>query len=1185
MMKSPTRSLPTCVLGGSLVVLLLACSCIAALALELLERPYIPATLLPASAHQATCKSLGGGAGWMVKTSGGDPYVQTNFAIEQLNAYWDYAVAIRYKSPAPRPDVVYQTGGEVKVCRLEVQSAGDGWRWAIGDLANREKPIEWLRLDFGTEADKNYRVGEVRLIRRDKGFDLDDSFALRSKGNDLKISQENSSSEWLLETTGADPYVMCEGLVEKIDPDKAYVLAFEYQASDEFDGFSFYYQTEDQEVHSQTGTGGPANGWVLYLHELSPGADGVGQGVRWLRIDTGTVEGQTIRIRNCRLLPATTELLQRTRIGEYAERIDSFGIGLTAVEPQQATVETVRHSGDASQSVVMSLYRHLDLDAETKRLGGDAPVPLGPRLVAGEGPHPDNHTVIRILSEYQLCEAQFLAYPPEVRGGVGVAATGDGFVAWPLACESTREIRVFDTYGGSRGRLIVPDDLAAPFSLVVADLAEEHPGDEVAVVSRYGDGEVVVLSLGGEVVDRYPLAEGTERRLVYLDGGLFSQDLSSGKVRHIAGRGKAIPDASEGLAIYPSGYTDRDYVLGGVEPLVSTLHVAKAGEVTTQDIGRMENILWVDPQEVHGGSEATWPKLADGQYIKNAKYNYLGSAQYWSPLVKSGDIVGKSHKEWVDWGEDAPFDLSSTHRVGLDDYTDGPPVVWSAGFSHRWHIRLTKALATQRDPETRLSRYLLLDRKNQPTGGGYFGDRLFDYGSQNFEQPELQKFYTACQGEFYRRLAPLYRENPEQTVAVEPNHENEIVSGHDSIGDYHPKSIEGFYHYLIARYGDLDGINRAMQTAFRADWFDAPRDLLRGSWDRYDIGNPYFRAWVEYTRVQVYRRVGTSYREALLAGFPPELIKCHQIPDRYVFGEMVGISEKEQRVSPIDWLLTTGAGFGYSRYGTFYEREENIGQGAHSSGYDGMLIGEYASLNASPEKALGQLLYLRDRGVSSLHVMWWPDWLDKGYNDAQHQALEQMLADHDTPKPGLAGGIGQLRPYEAAGYDIASLGTGEAHTGLLKSIRADGSFEGSVYTVPFHAHVGIEQVAAAETLSVGPKVQTLASCEEARQGCVVEIGFRVDSLADCDALQIETSLPQSAVALTELAGGQQIRVVYKIPVILEDVLEVSISTDQGTAKLSQIRVIQHQDQAINLTKGIMSGQRHRGGVTFDILQE
>ena len=216
---------------------------------------------------------------------------------------------------------------------------------------------------------------------------------------------------------------------------------------------------------------------------------------------------------------------------------------------------------------------------------------------------------------------------------------------------------------------------------------------------------------------------------------------------------------------------------------------------------------------------------------------------------------------------------------------------------------------------------------------------------------------------------------------------NEIVSGKNSIGDYNPENLQGFYHYLKSLYGNLIQINKIMGTQFTADFFDAPRDLFRGEWDDYNFENRFFSEWVEYNRIVVSRRVGTSYRECLLAGFPPEMIKSHQIPDSYVFKSIVGISEGQKRISPIDWLLTAGAGFGFSRYGTYYDREHNIGQGSYSSGFDNMLIGEYASLIGSPDHALQQLLYLRNHGVSTLHVMWWPSNLDKGFNQAQETAL------------------------------------------------------------------------------------------------------------------------------------------------------------------------------------------------------
>ena len=177
------------------------------------------------------------------------------------------------------------------------------------------------------------------------------------------------------------------------------------------------------------------------------------------------------------------------------------------------------------------------------------------------------------------------------------------------------------------------------------------------------------------------------------------------------------------------------------------------------DAGRMENIFWFDPQEVHNGSRATWGEFPDGRYVKNSLYNFLGAAQYWSPLVQTGKIENRSYEEWVegiDWKRRA---FGGKHRKSTDDYDIGVPTVWNACFTHRWSIRGSGALSNQVDPVTGLPRYLLLDRKNEPTGGGYFNERLFDYGTQNFEQESIDRYYTFGQRALYRKLAPHYRSN------------------------------------------------------------------------------------------------------------------------------------------------------------------------------------------------------------------------------------------------------------------------------------------------------------------------------------------------------------------------------------------------------------------------------------------
>ncbi|MFT5122217.1 MAG: hypothetical protein ACI97B_000845 [Verrucomicrobiales bacterium] len=1177
-------------------------------AFELLSRRFTPFTLA-AHGHDVAVDALDG-EGLKVSTTGSDPYLATRGLIEKTTPSTPYIVAFEYKAP---PDfgafqVLYETHQGLQHINPVLEPSAS-WRWHFFDLGDPKRGIEpglvWLRFDFGHQPDREFHLRNFRLIKARPAFDVckeaHHPFALSDRGHHTTITTLPEGG-WEIRTLGNDPYVAARGLVEAHDPDEPSIIAFEYQAPPDFGDISFYYDTPEGGRHVNAGVK-PSNNWAWHLYDFTRDGQGLGSALKSFRIDFGEREDRVFKIRKCRLIKATPALRLRAALGDRADQVDQFGISLKAVVPQTSAIETVRYADEAGHAVTLSTYRHLDLDAETKRLALDPPVPLGPRLVAGEGAHPDNHTVVRILSPYQVCETQFLAFPLAIRGGVGVEAgrRADGKViiaTWPLRSRETRELRLYNSYGGQVGIVEPPETLSPPFTVAVGNFVAEQTGDELAITSRFAPTDtppVLIYRLDGTLLSSHtiPLPKA-EVDLLARGNELFIQDLTRKQAVKILPEGAAptvidFSSAEGPVRLFESVFEDRDFNLGGPEPRVSTLLAWKEGVVRKLDAGRMENIFWFDPQEVHNGSVATWDAFPDGTYIKNSLYNFLGAAMFWSPLVATGKIENRSYEDWVggiDWEHQA---FGGPHRKSWKAYDEGVPTVWTCAFTHRWNLHRAEKLGNKFDPETGLPRYLLLNRANESTGGGYFGKRLFEYGSQNFEQEALDKFYTYAQREFHRKLAPVYRRNPEMTLAIEPNHENEIVSGADSVGDYNPKAIEGFYHYLMALYGDLDALNQRVGSSFRLDLFDAPRGVFRGDWDRYDPENPYYRDWIEYNRILIYRRVGSSYREALLAGFPPELIKCHQIPDTYVFGSIVGISEGEVRISPIDWLLTTGAGFGFSRYGTYYQREKNIGQGAHSSGFDGMLIGEYASLNSDPQKALGQLLYLRDHGVSALHVMWWPADLDQGFNRAQDLALREMIAKHDVPKPGLAGGINQVRAWAGEGgrYDIASLGTGAEHTGLIKSLRADGSFEGSVYTVPFHAHVDVQLIGSNAELVVTDTPIRIAQAAELRQGGLIEVTFTVVSTNATSGLSVGFShagidLADKRVQLDALEPGQAVRMAYKLPIILDEV-ELRLSTQAGALTLRDLQVIQHQDQAINLTKQIMEGKRHSGGVRFDVL--
>jgi hypothetical protein len=253
-----------------------------------------------------------------------------------------------------------------------------------------------------------------------------------------------------------------------------------------------------------------------------------------------------------------------------------------------------------------------------------------------------------------------------------------------------------------------------------------------------------------------------------------------------------------------------------------------------------------------------------------------------------------------------------------------------------------------------------------------------------------------------------------------------------------------------------------------------------------------------------------------------------------------------------------------------------------------MLVGEYASLNASHEKSLNQLLYLRDHGVSTLHVMWWPSNLDKGFNQAQESALLEMISKHDSPRKGLAGGISEIRPWrgQTKSFDIASLGTGPSHTGLLKSLNKDGTFEGTVYAVPFHAHVNIEVLNEQKKTNLNPRPKELATILHTRPGSVIEVSFKVKGKTDnllIDFAHRGIKLSDKSIRLDQIEAGQQFRLVYKIPLLMEEIKLLASSDKYIT--IEDLLVVHHQDQVINLAKKIMTGKRHQGGVTFACLPQ
>ena len=135
-----------------------------------------------------------------------------------------------------------------------------------------------------------------------------------------------------------------------------------------------------------------------------------------------------------------------------------------------------------------------------------------------------------------------------------------------------------------------------------------------------------------------PKGKTDQRREIHLltkKHGLLAQDLTNQVAWTISDTGSDPLDfsfADSSFRLFDSAYKDREFNAGGSQDLISTLVTTKDGKINQSlDVGRMENIFWFDPQEVHAGSHSTWGIFPDGEYIKNSAYNFSGSG----PVVVS----------------------------------------------------------------------------------------------------------------------------------------------------------------------------------------------------------------------------------------------------------------------------------------------------------------------------------------------------------------------------------------------------------------------------------------------------------------------------------------------------------------------------------------------------------------------
>lgn len=336
------------------------------------------------------------------------------------------------------------------------------------------------------------------------------------------------------------------------------------------------------------------------------------------------------------------------------------------------------------------------------------------------------------------------------------------------------------------------------------------------------------------------------------------------------------------------------------------------------------------------------------------------------------------------------------------------------------------------------------------------------------------------------------------------------------------------------------------------------------------------------------RRLSDTYSAALSGGFPSEIIKAHQIPDAYGVEATAQFSEVGDRITPIDYAMTAGVGFGYTRYGVWV-KNNNQQKAAHTSGFESMVAGEYQALTTDQDLATEQLKYMFANGAVGVHCMFWPpvDPKSPQYNKTMAEAVAQIAAK-DEPRPGVTGGIGMIVPYHKDDrvFNIACVGAGPERTGLLKSLKADGTWEGSVYAVPFRTQI--------ETVALQPETQKLGKGQRIRFGPLdkldggqqIEVTFRArsDSKAPITYSVRYGDQPLPGLSQTVQTSGdwKNDRFILRSQ-LPADGLFMCFDIPNGVT-VEQVVALRENDVAARIHRSTDEGKRHRGGVTLDVLE-
>ena len=228
---------------------------------------------------------------------------------------------------------------------------------------------------------------------------------------------------------------------------------------------------------------------------------------------------------------------------------------------------------------------------------------------------------------------------------------------------------------------------------------------------------------------------------------------------------------------------------------------------------------------------------------------------------------------------------------------------------------------------------------------------------------------------------------------------------------------------------------------------------------------------------------------------------------------------------------------------------------AWTSGFGMMSLGEYAPKNRDADQSYANLVHIVDRGAYFIHHMAWDPERWPGKNKAAFEACKRLVAERDQPRSAVAGGVTKVVPFREAQrrFDLVAIGAGPDRTGLIKSVSADGDWEGTVYVVPFHSKIEIESLSEDTSFEVEQPRELWTPVEVIRSGGQVELAFQASAIAstvlELQVVVDDVPLPDQVIRLTVEPNQKQHRVVYKFQVDVEQVSLRAMADKPATPKL------------------------------------